>query len=191
MATNRLVEKGKVEIYANVLFNATNETGGQEAVAEVRNQMAELLKLIYSDMDLTYALSNPDYSPEQRHTLAKAVFASANPQLCEVIAVMAENEDADKLSRVYHTFEQIMVDKLNLCVVDVVTAVPLDDNLRNLIKEKTEADLGCKAVLNESIDKTILGGIIMSVNGMRIDASVISQLNKARHVLKENDGGEN
>ena len=46
-------------------------------------------------------------------------------------------------------------------------------------------------MLNESIDKTILGGIIMSVNGMRIDASVISQLNKARHTLKENDGGEN
>lgn len=191
MATNRLVQKSKVGIYADVLFDATFNAGGQEAVAEVRNQSADLLKLIYSDMDLTNALSNPDYSPEQRHDLAKAVFASVNPQLCEVIAVMAENGDADLLSRVYHAYEQVMADKLNLCVVDVTTVVPLDDNLRKLIKQKTEADLGCKAVLNESIDKSILGGIIMSVNGMRIDASVISQLNKARHTLKENDGGEN
>ena len=191
MATNRLVEKGKVQIYASTLFDATFEAGGQDAVAEVRNQAAELLKVIYSDMDLTYALSNPDYTPEQRHDLAKNVFASLNPQLNEVIAVMAQNGDAELLSRVYHAYEQVMEDKLNLCVVDVVTAVPLDDNLRNLIKQKTEADLGCKAVLNESIDKSILGGIIMSVNGMRIDASVISQLNKARHTLKQNDGGEN
>ncbi len=191
MATNRLVEKGKVEIYAATLFDTTFEAGGQDAVAEVRNKAAELLKLIYSDMDLTYAMSNPDYTPEQRYNLVKSVFANTNPQLCEVLAVMAENGDADMLSRVYHEYERIMSDKLNLCVVDVVTAVELDDSLRDLIKQKTEADLGCKAVLNESIDKTILGGIIMSVNGMRIDASVISQLNHARHTLKENDGGEN
>jgi F-type H+-transporting ATPase subunit delta len=67
----------------------------------------------------------------------------------------------------------------------------LDDSLRNLIQEKIEADLGCKSSLNESIDKTILGGIVMSINGKHIDASVISQLNKARQVLKETDGGEN
>lgn len=191
MATNRLVEKGKVEIYATTLFDSTYEAKGQDGIVEVRNQISELLKLIYSDMDLIYALSNPDYTPEQRHDLAKGVFASANPELSEVLAVMSENGDADMLSRVYHAYEQIMVDKLNLCVVDVVTVVPLDDDLRKLIEQKTEADLGCKATLNESVDESILGGIIMSVNGKRIDASVISQLNHARHLLKENDGGEN
>ena len=37
----------------------------------------------------------------------------------------------------------------------------------------------------------ILGGIIMSTNGKRIDASVASELEHARIVLKEeNDGGE-
>ncbi len=190
MATNRLVQKGKVEIYATTLFDAANDAGGQDSVVEVRNQAAELLHLIYSDMELTYALSNPDYTPQQRYDLAKSVFAQVNPALCEVLAVMAQNGDADLLSRVYHAYEQVMADKLNLCIVDVKTVVPLDDNLRKLINEKTEADLGCKAVLNESIDKSILGGIVMSVNGMRIDASVISQLNHARHLLKENDGGE-
>lgn len=191
MATNRLVQKGKIEAYANVLFDAANEEGSRESVVEVRNQFARLLTIIYSDMDLSIALSCPDYSPEQRLELGRAVFADCNPALCEVIATMAKNCDADLASQVYHAYEQLMVDKLNLCVMDVKTVVSLDDNLRKLIKEKTEAELGCEAVLNESIDKSILGGIIMSVNGMRIDASVISQLNRARHLLKENDGGEN
>ncbi len=190
MATNRLVEKGKVEVYARTLFDAVRDNG-EGALAEVRNQMQTLLHLIYSDMDLTYALNNPDYTPEQRYALAHAVFADANPALCEVLAVMAENGDANMISRIYHAYEGLMTSELNLCVVDVTTVVPLDDKLRQQIKDKTEADLGCKAVLNESIDKSILGGIVMSVNGMRIDASVISQLNHARHLLKENDGGEN
>ena len=191
MATNRLVEKGKVEAYASAMFDAANEEGSQESVVEVRNQLSKLLGVIYTDMDLSMALSNPDYTPQQRLELARSVFDGFNPALREVIAVMAQNLDADKLTRVYHEYETLMADKLNLCVVDVETVVPLDDDLRKLIKEKTEADLGCKAVLNESIDKSILGGIIMSVNGKRIDASVISQLNHARYALKENDGGEN
>ncbi len=191
MATNRLVQKGKVDIYATTLFEAANNDGGQDSVVEVRNQIARLLTLIWSDMDLTQALSNPDYTPEQRLTLARGVFADVHPALREVVAIMAQNGDAELLTRVYHAYEEVVAQKLNLCVVDVKTVVPLDDNLRQLIKDKTEADLGCKAVLNESIDKSILGGIIMSVNGKRIDASVISQLNKARYLLKETDGGDN
>ena len=191
MATDRLVDKSKVGAYASTLFDAANQEGAAEAVVNVRNELSQLLGIIYKDMDLSVALSSPDYTPEQRLELARAVFADLDPALREVIAVMAQNLDANLVTRVYHEYESLMAEKLNLCVVDVETVVPLDDELRKLIKEKTEADLGCKAVLNESIDKTILGGIIMSVNGKRIDASVLSQLNHARLKLKENDGGEN
>ena len=47
-------------------------------------------------------------------------------------------------------------------------------------------------VLNEHVDKSLLGGIIMSVNGRRIDASMRFQLDNARTVLKQAtvDGGE-
>ena len=76
-------------------------------------------------------------------------------------------------------------------MVDVTPAVPLDDGLRQLITEKAEADLGRRAVLRERIDASILGGIIMDVDGNYIDASMISQLNRARNVLKDTtDGGE-
>ena len=78
-----------------------------------------------------------------------------------------------------------------MCVVDVVTRVALDDHLREVIKNKAGKDLGCDVVLNESIDTSLLGGIIMSAGDKRIDASVASQLNNARIVLKKKtDGGE-
>jgi F-type H+-transporting ATPase subunit delta len=191
MATNRLIEKSKVGVYANTLFDAANETGGQDGVVTLRNELQGLIRVINGDLNLSTALSNPDYSPEERATIARNIFATYSEPLCEVLAVMSQNQDIDLINRVFHSFEDVMAEKLNLCVCDVKTVVPLDDSLRNLIQEKIEADLGCKAVLNESIDKSILGGIVMSINGKHIDASVISQLNKARQVLKETDGGEN
>lgn len=190
MATNRLVTQGKIQVYADTLFNAANDAGGAETAVAVRNQILELRSLIYQDMDLSLALNDNSYTPEQRYGLAKAVFADCEGALAETLAVMAEQGDMNLLGQVYHTYEEVMADKLKLVVVDVVTVVPLDDALRKQIADKAEAELGCKAVLNESIDKSILGGIIMSVNGMRIDASVLSQLNRARYVLKDSDGGD-
>lgn len=191
MPTNRLVVKEEVATYAAVMFDSANAAGGQDAVIEVRDQMEEILRIMNSDMDLSQALSNLDYTAQQRHDLAKAVFADCNPVFIEVMAVMAERGDADLLSRVYEAYGEELGSKLDLCVVDVTTAVSLDDNLRTLITSKAEADLGKKIVLRERIDKSILGGIIMSANGKRIDASMISQINHARQVLKDSsDGGE-
>ena len=191
MPTNRLVVKEEVATYAAVMFDGANGAGGQDAVMEVRDQMEEVLRVVNADMDLSQALSNLDYTAQQRHDLDKAVFADCNPVFTEVIAVMAERGDADLLSRVYEAYGEELDSKLGLCVVDVTTAVPLDDNLRTLITSKAEADLGKKIVLRERIDKSILGGIIRSANGKRIDASMVSQLNHARHVLKDSsDGGE-
>lgn len=191
MATNRLVVKEEVAVFASVLFDAANEAGGQEAVLDVREQMGEIIRLVRADMNLEMALNSSEYTAEQRKGLVESVFADCHPALREVLAVMAELGQADLLSRVYTDYGTQVGEKLGLVVVDVTTAVPLDDKLRQLITEKAEADLGKKAVLRERIDKSILGGIIMSVDGNYIDASMISQLNRARHILKDTtDGGE-
>ena len=104
---------------------------------------------------------------------------------------MAEREDFALLSRVWASYGEQLERKLNVTVVDVTTVVELDDRLREVITKKAEADLGTNVVLREHIDKSLLGGILMSANGKRIDASVLSQLESARNVLKlSTDGGE-
>lgn len=191
MPTNRLVVKEQIATYAAAMFDAANEAGGQDAVLEVRNQMDDIIHLMHSDMELSVALSDASYTAEQRNALAHAVFASCNPAFTEVVAVMAERGDISLLPSVFKAYGEELDSRLNMCVVDVTTVVELDDDLRHIIIEKAEADLGKTAVLRERIDASILGGIIMSVNGKRIDASVSSQLNNARQVLKEtSNGGE-
>ena len=178
-------------MYAAVLFDGAFEAGGRDAVLEVRDQMVRVAESMRTNMELSVALSDPAYTPEQRGELARNVFAGCNPVLLDVLAVLAERGDAALLPRVLDNYAEQLQSKLNVCVVDVTTAVELDDDLRRIITEKAEADLGTNVVLRESVDKSILGGIIMSTNGKRIDASVVSQLDHARNVLKTTtDGGE-
>ena len=191
MPANRLIAKEEVATYASVLFDAANDRGGLDAVLDVRTQMEAVMAATRSDMDLARALSDPDATDEQRYEVAKGTFAACEPELGEGLAVMAQRSDMAFLPRVFEAYSGLMAEKLDTIVLDVTTVVPLDDELRRIIQEKTKADLGRNVVLHEHIDKSILGGIIMSTGEKRIDASIISQLNHARNVLKEtSDGGE-
>lgn len=191
MPTNRHVLKEKVATYASVLLDGAYQAGGQEAVLEVRDQTERIMRIMRSNMDLSDALEDSSYTPEQREELARKVFAQCNPVLVDVLAVMAGRGDFALLSRVWVSYGEQLERKLNVTVVDVTTVVELDDHLREVIIKKAGADLGTDVVLREHIDKSLLGGILMSANGKRIDASVFSQLENARNVLKlSTDGGE-
>ena len=119
------------------------------------------------------------------------MFADCNPVLVDVLAVMAERGDAGLISRISANYGDQITETLNVTVVDVTTVVELDDPLRQIITQKTSAELGTDVVLREHIDPSILGGILMSANGTYIDASVKTQLENARATLKQTvDGGE-
>ena len=178
MPNNRLITKEKIAAYASVLLDAANTSGGQDAVLEVREQAEKIVSVMRTNVDLSGALED-------------AAFAQCNPAFTEVLAVMAERGEIKLLPQVRASYESQVETKLNLCILDVTTVVELDDHLRDIIKQKAESELGMKVVLRERIDKSILGGIIMSAGDKRIDASVASQLNNARIVLKKKtDGGE-
>ncbi len=191
MPTNRLVIKETVDTYAQVLLDAANAAGGQEAVLEVRDQLEVVTKALRSNIDLQVALAEKAYTPEQREELVHNVFTGMHPALVDVLLVMSERDDLELANRVYAAFDGLIEEKLGVVVVDVTTAVPLDDALRETISNKAAQDLGKKVVLRERVDKSILGGIIMSASGRRIDASIATQLDTARTVLKTTtDGGE-
>ena len=191
MPNNRHLEQGKVLTYASVLLDSVYEAGGRDAVLEVRDQFESILKITRSNMDLAGALNDSSFEAAQRGQIARGTFAACNPALVEVLAVMAENGDFGLMTRAYNSYVEQLERKLNVSIVDVTTVVALDDHLREVITKKVEADLGTKVVLREHIDKSLLGGILMTAGGKRIDASVATKLEAARTSLKETtDGGE-
>lgn len=191
MPTNRLVVKETVRLYATNLLDGANAAGGQDAVLEVRDQLETVIHALAENVDLVVALTEKAYTADQVKTLVRNVFAGANPALIDVLCVMVDRDELDLLRRVASAYEAQVEERLGVAVVDVTTAVALDDALRQTITNKAAADLGKSVVLREHVDESILGGIIMSTSGKKIDASMASQLEAARTVLKTTtDGGE-
>ena len=191
MPTNRQILKEKVATYASVLWTAHTKQAVKTPCSRSATRPKRILRIARSNMDLSDALEDSSYTPEQRGQLVRNLFASAIPSSSTFWPSWPSARTSRLLSRVWASYGEQLERKLNVTVVDVTTVVELDDHLREVITKKAEADLGTNVVLREHIDKSLLGGILMSANGKRIDASVLSQLESARNVLKlSTDGGE-
>ena len=185
MPTNRLIVKEQIATYTKLLFEAAQNEGGAQEVLETCGQAKDMVKAIRGNAEMEGVLKDPGYTPEQKAQIVKGVFADAKPALVSTVAVMAERGETDLLARVAEQLEQRMADELNLVVVNVETAVELDDDLREQIKNKAESELGKKVVLKERINKAMLGGIIMSTKDERIDASLLTRVEKTREALRQ------
>ena len=64
--------------------------------------------------------------------------------------------------------------------VEVTSAVPLDDEITGQIRERIEQQTGRTVELTRTVDDGILGGLIVRVSNMVLDASIRNQLERLR-----------
>ena len=174
----------RCEVYANVLLDFSLKENGEKGVIASRNELREFNDLLLSDIDIKTLLESKSSTIESKLEIAKVICKGKSISFSSIIKTIIENDDIKGIKIIIRKFDELIAIKLNVCIIDITTFVELDDTIRDMIKAKAERELGLKAILNEKIDKNIIGGIIMSVNGKCIDASMITQLNRARSVLK-------
>ena len=111
------------------------------------------------------------------------VLAAASPELLAVLATLSSRGQMDILPAVADAYRAMTEEDEDVVGVTVTTAVPLDDELRALITERLEQDLGREVFLIEQVDPEIIGGIVLEARGQRRDVSVKTQLRAARRTL--------
>ena len=107
-----------------------------------------------------------------------------SPEVLETITAMQGEDDFDLLDKVYTEYKGLLDKSDDTVSVDVTTAVPMDDEMRERVREKCRKDFNNAPVyLVEHVDPSILGGIILEAKGHRRDASIKAQLINIRKTL--------
>ena len=155
-------------------------------------QLEAVLRLVRSHAPLRDALLDDSATGSTaRQGRQRRLRRAATRRSSSALAVLAERGNFDLLSSVVEEYGHVAEEKRGVVAVDVTTAVELSESLRESITNKLAADLGKDVVLREKVDPAIIGGIVISAHGQRIDASIASQLENARGVLSTaHTGGE-
>jgi F-type H+-transporting ATPase subunit delta len=180
MPTDRTLIRKASTIYAEVLLDAAKS---EDTVFAVSGQLAQVLALIKGNLELRNTLTDRTLPKETRAGLVREVFATLDPALLEVLVVMVERDDIQLLAHVNEAYVNLAEDELDSVFIDVTTVIELSEELRDSIRKKYSAQFGRGVLLREHTDPSLVGGIVLSAHGRRIDASVASQLEGARLVL--------
>jgi len=105
------------------------------------------------------------------------------PEVLETLATMAEEGDIPLIKQVAAHYKELLDSADERVSVTVTTAVPMDNQLREAVRDRMERELRAPVYLVERVDPQIIGGVMIEVRGYRYDVSVRAQLSNIRKQL--------
>jgi F-type H+-transporting ATPase subunit delta len=109
------------------------------------------------------------------------------PEVADFACLLARNNKEAILSEIAAEYSRLLDEYYGVRQAEVTTAVPLDDDARRLIETRLREIAGSSFTLDERVDPTIVGGIIVRVGDRIIDRSVRARLQALRDSVLESE----
>jgi F-type H+-transporting ATPase subunit delta len=164
-------------VYAEALFDVAKEKDKLDRVYEELNQFAEALD---GDRQLQIFFFSPYFSSaEKREGLERAV-SGADPEFVNFLELLIEKHRMPLIFRIQRQFEERWKEENRKLDVTVTSAVELDPKVVERVGAEIEKQTGRSVELRSAVDEDILGGIVLQVGNMVLDASIRNRLDKLR-----------
>jgi F-type H+-transporting ATPase subunit delta len=164
-------------VYADALFEAAKDT---DKLDEIHEQLGQLADAVASEHDLQVFLFSPYFSSaEKRDGIASAV-TGAEPELVNFLELLAEKHRMPAIFRIRNRFDELWAEENKRLEVTVTSAIELDQSVIDHIGAEIEKQTGRTVELTSEVDPDILGGLVLRVGNMVLDASLRSKLERLR-----------
>ncbi len=168
--------------YARALFDLAVEEG---RVEETGKELAALRAGVESDPDVSAGLAAPS-SRGDRQALVEGLVAALGPSplVANTLRLLGERgrlPDLPALEGVYRTFAD---EKAGRVRARVTSAVPLAPEALARLRTALGAATRSEVVLEQAVDRALLGGVVAQVGSQVFDGSIQNQLSQLKRQLK-------
>ena len=164
-------------VYAEALFGAAKDKGKLDVIREQLGQFADALA---DTGDLQLFFFSPYFSSAEKEEGLKKSIADAEPELVNFLELLIDKGRMTEVFRIRRQFEELWKHENRRIDVTVTSAVELDRAVVEKVGEEIERQTGQKVELASRVDGEILGGIVLQVGNMVLDASIRARLEKLR-----------
>jgi F-type H+-transporting ATPase subunit delta len=96
------------------------------------------------------------------------------------LRLLVDKDRESVLEEAFEVFVQRAEDDAGVVKVELATAVPVPDAMRDRLVESLESSLGKKVELTLTVDETVLGGVKLRIGDRIADASLRHRLEGLR-----------
>lgn len=170
--------------YALALYDTCIEKGNVE---QVLYEFKTIIEDMMNNEDLMKLIKHPHISKSAKIRIFKEIFGGKiTDELLNFLILLVERERILFLKEKYEQFRLIHLERTNTVIAKVKTVVPLDDDQKTALKDKLEKLYEKTVIVEEEIDKSLIGGIVIRVGSDIIDGSIKNKLKEMKNIV-END----
>ena len=169
--------------YAAALYDLADERRELDAVV---GEMDALGRLIDQSAPFRRLLTSPLVDVTQARTAADAVLKEQGfgKTVSDFVGVIANNRRLAVLRAIVTAFSTLVAQKRGVITANVASAYPLSDVQREQLRARLiEAGFG-NVNIQESVDASLLGGLVVRVGARLYDTSLKSRLQRLQYAMK-------
>ncbi len=169
--------------YAKAIFSVGQEQGKYE---EYNDALTAIADLFVSTPEVIDALTNPLYPMDVREKVMTGMIGSmeVDSVMGNFLSLLVQKKRAEILPEIAEAYKTMVDEEKNISHGSVISAVELDDELRQNVQATLEKLTGKKVELTANVDPSIIGGIIAKVGDLVLDGSIKTQLAGLKDSIK-------
>jgi F-type H+-transporting ATPase subunit delta len=170
--------------YAKSLIDLAVET---KQLEEVANDMRLIKKVCKENREFVILLESPVVKTDMKMSIFKSVFSGKISVTTQIfLDLIARKRREGYIDDIAYAFdEQYKVFK-NITTAVLTTATPIDSATKAKIIEIVKKSATGEVELTEKIDKSLIGGFILTVNDKQVDTTIKRKLNDLRKNFSTN-----
>lgn len=166
-------------IYARALLGTTEPRQQSDAVVDELASLVENALNPHPELEAT--LASPRISPSEKAALLDRVFGGrVSDELLTFLKVVGQHGRLDCIREIQLAARHELNQLRQRVAVQVITAEPLNNQLKQRIVEQLQTKLGHEVDLECTVDTKLLGGLVIRIGDTVFDASVANQLAQVR-----------
>jgi F-type H+-transporting ATPase subunit delta len=164
-------------VYAEALFEVGRDKGKLDALQQQLGQFADEVD---RNRELQVFFFSPYLSTAEKQEGIERAISGAEPELVNFLELLVDKHRMTEVFRIRLELDELWKHENRRLDVTVTSAVELDRAVVEEIGHEVERQTGEKVDLSSRVDGEILGGIVLQVGNMVLDASIRSRLEKLR-----------
>ena len=164
-------------MYSRALFEVAKE---HDIVDRVHDELGEFADALEEDRELRLFFFSPYFSSEEKKEGVARVVDGADEHVVRFLELLAERHRMPVIHRIRRAYDAMWAEENKLLPVSVTSAVELDERLVESIGERIQEQTGRRVELSSNVDPDVLGGLVLRVGNMVLDASVRNRLEQLR-----------
>ena len=177
-----MIEERIAKRYAKSMYDLAAERKETDAVL---NDCQMMQNAFDDSRELVLFLKNPILSSERKIGLFRKIFGGkVTKQMETLIESLARRHRGLLLPWIVKEFIASFNKSHNQTPVEIVSAIDLDPNLIQKIVEKIETQLRTKALVKQTVDTSLIGGLRILMDDKLYDGSIATALRKIEKQFK-------